>query len=126
MKSTPIVLTIFSLLTFSCNKKEEISCIDVKYEINSNTTTIDSIDFRLAGNGSTYLNPDDSRFYTNLNLPHSEEIKLCKDNFDYNLRCYDSDSSIELNLKIFKDGLLKKQLTSSPNNMVELSGGINE
>ena len=120
-----ITLLIVSIVFYSC-KKETDTCYDIKFEISCSSTTIDSIDFRLAGSGSSYSNPDASRFYSDLTVPYSETVNICKENFDYNLRCYDSDTTLVLTLKIFRNASLIKQKTGSPDNFIELAGGIND
>jgi len=121
-----ILLIALSIIFFSCKKDEDVdeSCYDIKYEITGSSTTIDSIDFRLAS--SSYSNPDVSRYFSNLTVPYSETVNICKDDFDFNLRCYDSDTTIVLTLKIFRDGSLIKQKTGSLGNFIELAGGIND
>ena len=124
-----ILFTLFfiAVILFSCNKEEP--CIDVTFEISGLSNSVDVVDFRLAGEGATYNTPDDSRIYNNVSIPYAETITLCKENFDYNLRCYVSDTSTILTLKVYANGVLKDKITSSTgeyNNFIELAGGIND
>ena len=119
-----LALISLGFILFSCADK--VPCYDVTFEVIGGSTSVDSIDFRMAGPGSSYRDPDESRFYTNVSLPYSETVRLCKADFDYNLRCYDQDSTLVLTLNIYANQRLIKQKTGSPDGFIELAGGIND
>lgn len=123
-KSYLFVLFCATSLFFACTK--DVPCYDVAFEITGGNAIADTVDFRLAGSGSSYSDPDESRFYTGVSLPFSDNVMLCKEDFDYNLRVYDSDSTLSLTLKIFSNGKLVKQKNGNPDPFLEIAGGINE
>jgi len=108
----------------ACTK--EVPCYNVVFEIEGANASVDSIDFRLAGSGASYRNPDAYRSYSNIRLPFSDTVMLCKEDFDYNLRVYDADPTLSLTLKIYANGSLVRQKSGSPNGFIEIAGGIND
>lgn len=123
-KSFLFALFCVASLVISCTK--DVPCYDVTFEISGPNTTVDTIDFRLAGSGASYSDPDESRFFTNISIPFSDMVRLCKEDFDYNLRVYDIDSTLSLTVKVFSNGKLVKQKTGKPDPFLEVAGGINE
>lgn len=130
MKDYKLLLVLISIiLLFSCTKEESFkeTCYDIGFEISGDSSTIDSITFYL---GAT--NQHVSRVYSNKIIPYSESVEFCEEDFDYNLRCYDMDTSLVLTLRIFRDDILIKQKTGSLNNysgpypFIEFAGGIND
>ena len=128
MKDYKFLLVLIAIvLLHSCSKDESIDvrCYDIRYEILGISTTIDSITFVLDASGLPYR--DVSRKHLSKMIPYSETVDICKEDFDYNLRCYDSDTSLELTLRIFRDGILidqKTEKTDSIFNYIELAGGM--
>lgn len=123
MKGRFIILTILAYSFIGCSKNH---CRDLKIEITGANAQIDQLDFRLVSGLKSYSNPSESVTESNINLPYIQGITFCKKDFDYNLRCYDSDTSIILTLKLYSDNVLIKQTTGSPIDFVELAGGIND
>ncbi|GEM_PF-2117899 len=114
---------ILILLLASCQKENE--CLKMRYEISGDQTSIDLIDFRVAS--ESYFKPDVQRFHENKSIPFSEEVEICVDHFDYNLRCYTTDSNLNISFKVYANGTLIDEEVGkigATRNFYEFGGGF--
>jgi len=125
MKKAHLILLAIVFIVFGCKKEEESCDTEVSFELSSTApASIDSVKFLVFEQGQGNRIDTYTRILSNLILPYEENTFRCNNVLEYNLRCYDSDTSIVLTLKVFKDGVLRDQITASPNDSVVLSGGF--